>query len=134
MKISDAHRRGENRRARGQRAKAAKAAKAKEEAERRYAAYAEREENARRGSDRDWWLDSYDPYAGEVSYEYADWLTRELTGQRSFRELAKAGEGGYQPTFCGQQGRRDDRKALADFFDQEMILRGSPIRAHRCHW
>jgi len=67
MNRSEAHRRGEKRRARSQRAKVAKATKAKAEAERRYAAYAEREENARRGSDRDWWLDSYDPYAGETA-------------------------------------------------------------------
>ena len=72
MNRSEAHRRGEKRRARSQRAKAAKAAKAKEEAERSYDRYAEREKSARRGCGQDWWVECYDPYAGESVEETAE--------------------------------------------------------------
>ena len=63
-----------------------------------------------------------------------DELTTLLTGQPDFESLVSAGEGGYVPTFCGGQNfRREERKLLADRFDEERTRRRGPLSS-RCCW
>ena len=64
--------------------------------------------------------------------ERLDWLTTQLTGQESFHALVSASEGQYVPTFCGDQRRKEERKELADAFDEARKAEGWPV-SHRCH-